>query len=196
MIRRPPRSTLFPYTTLFRSDANGRLGREGGGRVVLHDLLVVRQRALRSVQQFVDLAELVERVILVGGARHLHDRGERLFCFVQLALRQLRVGHALIDQRDEEPVGAVSGQKILVGLDGAVPVLALAQGIPQQIRGLGRDRAVRKIGEDLPKRLDGFLYFLRTSHRRRPSRRRRFGNVSGRLVEQLGRGTILLLAHP
>src|SRR5260221_1944595 len=24
MIRRPPRSTLFPYTTLFRSDAHGR----------------------------------------------------------------------------------------------------------------------------------------------------------------------------
>src|SRR3712207_8554301 len=31
MIRRPPRSTLFPYTTLFRSDA-GRLGeRDGDG---------------------------------------------------------------------------------------------------------------------------------------------------------------------
>src|SRR3712207_7669877 len=28
MIRRPPRSTLFPYTTLFRSWAYGRLGRE------------------------------------------------------------------------------------------------------------------------------------------------------------------------
>src|SRR5690242_21514684 len=26
MIRRPPRSTLFPYTTLFRSRANRRLG--------------------------------------------------------------------------------------------------------------------------------------------------------------------------
>src|SRR2546425_12743048 len=29
MIRRPPRSTLFPYTTLFRSEANRRF-REGG----------------------------------------------------------------------------------------------------------------------------------------------------------------------
>src|SRR5688572_32564753 len=28
MIRRPPRSTLFPYTTLFRSDSHSR----GGGR--------------------------------------------------------------------------------------------------------------------------------------------------------------------
>src|SRR3712207_7978746 len=38
MIRRPPRSTLFPYTTLFRSHRaaaarrDGRLGRGGGGR--------------------------------------------------------------------------------------------------------------------------------------------------------------------
>src|SRR2546422_10245898 len=30
MIRRPPRSTLFPYTTLFRS----RLGRSSGGYVI------------------------------------------------------------------------------------------------------------------------------------------------------------------
>ena len=31
MIRRPPRSTLFPYTTLFRSDFVGRIG---GGRIL------------------------------------------------------------------------------------------------------------------------------------------------------------------
>src|SRR3712207_7549107 len=34
MIRRPPRSTLFPYTTLFRSDPYVRLG----GRRVEHDV--------------------------------------------------------------------------------------------------------------------------------------------------------------
>src|SRR5688572_31412440 len=34
MIRRPPRSTLFPYTTLFRSRRQARCGRRpaGGGR--------------------------------------------------------------------------------------------------------------------------------------------------------------------
>src|SRR3712207_8775713 len=31
MIRRPPRSTLFPYTTLFRSTADGEGGVELGG---------------------------------------------------------------------------------------------------------------------------------------------------------------------
>src|SRR3712207_8980471 len=30
MIRRPPRSTLFPYTTLFRSERLSRLGRPDG----------------------------------------------------------------------------------------------------------------------------------------------------------------------
>src|SRR3712207_6851998 len=34
MIRRPPRSTLFPYTTLFRSAHVGRVGFEGEGAPV------------------------------------------------------------------------------------------------------------------------------------------------------------------
>src|SRR5690242_20965619 len=32
MIRRPPRSTLFPYTTLFRSGRRDRRRRDGGAR--------------------------------------------------------------------------------------------------------------------------------------------------------------------
>src|SRR3712207_8640938 len=35
MIRRPPRSTLFPYTTLFRSD--DRFGGEGNDRIEARD---------------------------------------------------------------------------------------------------------------------------------------------------------------
>src|SRR5256884_6061218 len=34
MIRRPPRSTLFPYTTLFRSQANPNVGPLAGGTQV------------------------------------------------------------------------------------------------------------------------------------------------------------------
>src|SRR3712207_8793872 len=47
MIRRPPRSTLFPYTTLFRSTGRHRLNR-GGHRqanAALHRVVVVRMRA-------------------------------------------------------------------------------------------------------------------------------------------------------
>src|SRR2546430_8644506 len=39
MIRRPPRSTLFPYTTLFRSL---QIGDRPGQREVLHDRAVAR----------------------------------------------------------------------------------------------------------------------------------------------------------
>src|SRR2546430_13182211 len=38
MIRRPPRSTLFPYTTLFRSPPRGLRGRTPRPREVLHRL--------------------------------------------------------------------------------------------------------------------------------------------------------------
>src|SRR3712207_8189685 len=41
MIRRPPRSPLFPYTTLFRSGA----GDEDGARIVRHRLDVVHPPA-------------------------------------------------------------------------------------------------------------------------------------------------------
>src|SRR2546422_9104898 len=34
MIRRPPRSTLFPYTTLFRSIATGAIRQSGGAKLI------------------------------------------------------------------------------------------------------------------------------------------------------------------
>src|SRR2546427_8248201 len=37
MIRRPPRSTLFPYTTLFRSHVRWKAGRHDVGAAVVHD---------------------------------------------------------------------------------------------------------------------------------------------------------------
>src|ERR1035441_10820057 len=48
MIRRPPRSTLFPYTTLFRSDARNQIGegRElGGGQSAAGGSLVLADGA-------------------------------------------------------------------------------------------------------------------------------------------------------
>src|SRR3712207_7363308 len=63
MIRRPPRSTLFPYTTLFRSDAAAERGRVGvqperggagvevehaAGHAGVHRLRVGKRRNLRD----------------------------------------------------------------------------------------------------------------------------------------------------
>src|SRR5256885_9073261 len=50
MIRRPPRSTLFPYTTLFRSDPGGGAGVDhASNRVVPGVLLGGRPRRVRVV---------------------------------------------------------------------------------------------------------------------------------------------------
>src|SRR2546430_9432235 len=49
MIRRPPRSTLFPYTTLFRSAA-GRRWQEIAGEL-LHDKIAERQIVVEGLDR-------------------------------------------------------------------------------------------------------------------------------------------------
>src|SRR5438046_7485294 len=63
MIRRPPRSTLFPYTTLFRSQAEGHargdaaaVGREGHGED--------RARSEEHTSELQSLTNLVCRLLL------------------------------------------------------------------------------------------------------------------------------------
>src|SRR2546427_1661873 len=50
MIRRPPRSTLFPYTTLFRSRASGRAGRGAGRHGIHQDRAGARHRDRKSTR--------------------------------------------------------------------------------------------------------------------------------------------------
>src|SRR6266511_2589956 len=73
MIRRPPRSTLFPYTTLFRSDRAWRLDqhrhRRRHRRPASHDR-APRQAGFRDVQGRADLAAGGPTV---GGAARPHD---------------------------------------------------------------------------------------------------------------------------
>src|SRR2546423_13412473 len=73
MIRRPPRSTLFPYTTLFRSDAQTRVvlvlaPRDAGhARDVVDGCLRERSAARRSEEhtsELQSLAYLVCRLLL------------------------------------------------------------------------------------------------------------------------------------
>src|SRR3712207_9222825 len=95
MIRRPPRSTLFPYTTLFRSDhktylhRSGRTARAGAAGVVVSLLLPdqVGQSKRRFRQAKVDPQDTRVRpgdapiAELVGGGAHDEPRerpeGER-----------------------------------------------------------------------------------------------------------------------
>src|SRR3712207_8605408 len=88
MIRRPPRSTLFPYTTLFRSGqvdeheagGHGLLGGQGGGpagvgRLRDHVPLAVGGEGWRSGE---DTSELQSRPKLV--CRRLLVKKKRLLC--------------------------------------------------------------------------------------------------------------------
>src|SRR2546426_3233903 len=53
MIRRPPRSTLFPYTTLFRSQ---RRGKQPGTRAMIDALLLGRQYGYPLLKEAIEKA--------------------------------------------------------------------------------------------------------------------------------------------
>src|SRR3712207_5171723 len=70
MIRRPPRSTLFPYTTLFRSGQRllGVGPRPGANRGVVDDQQeATRRHGARRLLQDVDAGKLYRRVQVLGG---------------------------------------------------------------------------------------------------------------------------------
>src|SRR3989442_10546854 len=73
MIRRPPRSTLFPYTTLFRScplltakiaGLQARLGREFGRRVFVTSVTVDPERSEEHTSELQSRPHLVCRLLL------------------------------------------------------------------------------------------------------------------------------------
>src|SRR3712207_7037420 len=67
MIRRPPRSTLFPYTTLFRSLI---VGLAVGGLAVL----ALRRTRLASAGLY-PVASLAIAAVAFGGAQTIHGSG-------------------------------------------------------------------------------------------------------------------------
>src|SRR3712207_7326029 len=100
MIRRPPRSTLFPYTTLFRSRVQARLL----GLVGADDQENVRVRGHVRAQLLVDLLDRVDveaapderRVALAAGCVQ-HDRSEEHTS--ELQSRQYLVCRLLLEKK-------------------------------------------------------------------------------------------------
>src|SRR5256885_13072721 len=102
MIRRPPRSTLFPYTTLFRSEAPLHFGDFLGGEAVRHDLL--RLRSEEHTSELQSPCNLVCRLLLekkkLDGEsealiephrRRCNERGEPIAaCVLRSPLRDLQ----------------------------------------------------------------------------------------------------------
>src|SRR2546430_16208422 len=73
MIRRPPRSTLFPYTTLFRSQPD-----HGGEKRWLATAEIVRPVAVRNVPHRYDqVSKVVEHTLHEIGAAALDEPEHR-----------------------------------------------------------------------------------------------------------------------
>src|SRR3712207_9445316 len=64
MIRRPPRSTLFPYTTLFRSAGNNR----ANWKNAKYDELVLKARRLTDAKARARLYDEAQKLLLVEDA--------------------------------------------------------------------------------------------------------------------------------
>src|SRR5205823_11649726 len=64
MIRRPPRSTLFPYTTLFRSRCRARRELRAGAALMRAAARTVEARSEEHTSELQSLAYLVCRLLL------------------------------------------------------------------------------------------------------------------------------------
>src|SRR3712207_8275463 len=96
MIRRPPRSTLFPYTTLFRSAQ--------GGWTITVDKAIVGDREGRVVSP-VDLLLVISghrEVCLVDGKRAVGLRSEEHTS--ELQSRQYLVCRLLLEKKNSQEV--------------------------------------------------------------------------------------------
>ena len=85
MIRRPPRSTLFPYTTLFRSDERGDIV---GNALVFKKLQVFTQRGPADIK--LDISLLLEHLVLhsVRSEEHTSELQSPMYLVCRLLLEK------------------------------------------------------------------------------------------------------------
>src|SRR3712207_7722453 len=95
MIRRPPRSTLFPYTTLFRSEESGRLAGDGGAVRSAQGVVVVLDLELAdAVQHRVDLVE--GTLTRLRSEEHTSELQSRQYLVCRLLLEKKKKKHYII----------------------------------------------------------------------------------------------------
>src|SRR2546427_7431581 len=149
MIRRPPRSTLFPYTTLFRSRARGRASDAARSPIVVgtarHALREVAAGAVRVARAEARLVErVVEHVALGAAPPELDDpSAERLDPLDRPPVVSRREGVEALDQRHEHLAG--EPRAVARGPLAEHPELALGRG-PAAARG-ERHRPVGRVEE-------------------------------------------------
>src|SRR3712207_8423079 len=98
MIRRPPRSTLFPYTTLFRSAPEGTVvGLAVGPRQPEADPLVgVRHVAAAAPQRADAVAELLEELLVAEprSEEHTSELQSRQYLVCRLLLEKKKQAYS------------------------------------------------------------------------------------------------------
>src|SRR3712207_8641362 len=102
MIRRPPRSTLFPYTTLFRSEVHAGAGGLGGAHGPVHHRLrrlqerVEREGVLLEIDGAAAGAEQVSAQ-LVRSEEHTSELQSRQYLVCRLLLEKKKKNKPQID---------------------------------------------------------------------------------------------------
>src|SRR3712207_6880891 len=100
MIRRPPRSTLFPYTTLFRSLLH-RLVRAG---VALHVAHTNADAAVGGVAEaLAEAVGLVDLEPLVRSEEHTSELQSRQYLVCRLLLEKKKKTHNMTNSSSTQP---------------------------------------------------------------------------------------------
>src|SRR2546422_7376748 len=101
MIRRPPRSTLFPYTTLFRSRFEARREQNGVPAVAIRELLkaALRHRPDRIVLGEIRGGEAFDLLQLLNTGRseeHTSELQSRLHLVCRLLLEKKKITNIVV----------------------------------------------------------------------------------------------------
>src|SRR3712207_7883060 len=93
MIRRPPRSTLFPYTTLFRSRSPGARGLEWSLVAPLRELHVLELQRLHPGRHHVGIVQPVEGRVEQRSEEHTSELQSRQYLVCRLLLEKKKTTH-------------------------------------------------------------------------------------------------------
>src|SRR2546430_10507052 len=131
MIRRPPRSTLFPYTTLFRSGPIPGVALVGGGPGD-PELITVRGRRLLARADVVVadrlaprelLDELPPNVLVVDAAKIPYGRAASQDVINSTLIEHARAGRFVVRLKGGDPFVFGRGfEEVLACLEAGVPV--------------------------------------------------------------------------
>src|SRR3712207_7558581 len=98
MIRRPPRSTLFPYTTLFRSWANAFLVEQGDRFILFNEKgdLIIARLTPKGYQE-IDRAHILEPTNTMAGRseEHTSELQSRQYLVCRLLLEKKKHKHSM-----------------------------------------------------------------------------------------------------